>query len=152
MAIHVGETETQTLTNKDLTNVTNDVRGTRVLASGLESAKPAFGTAGRTYLSTDTGLLWHDDGTAWIQVADGGAVGDHGGLVGLADDDHTQYVLASGARDITGVQSHGSDVVVDLGTKGLVLKDTQGTPHYWRVRVSNLGILSTTDLGTIKPA
>lgn len=43
------------------------------------------------------------------------------------------------------------DVIVDLATKGLVLKDTQGTPHYWRVTISVLGVLTTTDLGTTKP-
>ncbi len=43
------------------------------------------------------------------------------------------------------------DVVIDLATKGLVLKDTQGTPHYWRVTISTLGVLQTTDLGTTKP-
>jgi len=43
------------------------------------------------------------------------------------------------------------DVVIDLATKGLVLKDTQGTPHYWRVTISTLGVLTTTDLGTTKP-
>lgn len=43
------------------------------------------------------------------------------------------------------------DLIVDLATKGLVLKDTQGTPHYWRVTISNTGALVTTDLGTTKP-
>jgi len=32
----------------------------------------------------------------------GAGVSDHGALTGLADDDHTQYVLADGTRDITG--------------------------------------------------
>lgn len=43
------------------------------------------------------------------------------------------------------------DIIVDLATKGLVLKDTQGTPHYWRITVSTTGVLTTTDLGTGKP-
>ena len=43
------------------------------------------------------------------------------------------------------------DIVIDLATKGLVLKDTQGTPHYWRVTIDNTGALVTTDLGTTKP-
>lgn len=44
-----------------------------------------------------------------------------------------------------------NDVIIDLATKGLVLKDTQGTPHYWRVTVSTLGVLTTSDLGTGLP-
>jgi hypothetical protein len=43
------------------------------------------------------------------------------------------------------------DLIVDDATNGLVLKDTQGTPHYWRVTVDNTGALVTTDLGTSKP-
>jgi hypothetical protein len=44
-----------------------------------------------------------------------------------------------------------SDVIIDLATKGLVLKDTQSPAHYWRVTINNLGVLVTTDLGTGKP-
>jgi hypothetical protein len=43
---------------------------------------------------------------AWAQV-------DHGALTGLGDDDHTQYVLATGARDITGDQR--IDGALDVG-------------------------------------
>lgn len=44
-----------------------------------------------------------------------------------------------------------ADIIIDSATKGLVLKDTQGTPHYWRLTVDNTGALVTTDLGTSKP-
>jgi hypothetical protein len=50
-----------------------------------------------------------------------------------------------------GVQLNTTDIVIDSGTKGMVLKDTQGTPHYWRVTVSNVGALVVTDLGTTAP-
>lgn len=40
------------------------------------------------------------------------------------------------------------DIVIDLATKGLVLKDTQDPPHYWRLTVDTSGTLVTTDLGT----
>jgi len=43
------------------------------------------------------------------------------------------------------------DLVIDLATKGLVLKDTAGTPHYWRITVTTAGALIVTDLGTTKP-
>lgn len=45
----------------------------------------------------------------------------------------------------------GGDVVIDLATKGLVLKDTQGTPHYWRITVDNSGNLVVSDVGTTRP-
>ena len=41
------------------------------------------------------------------------------------------------------------DVIIDSTTSGLVLLDSAG--HYWRVTVSTLGELITTDLGTVKP-
>lgn len=41
------------------------------------------------------------------------------------------------------------DLIVDNTAKGLVLKSANG--HYWRVSVSNIGVLSATDLGTSAP-
>jgi hypothetical protein len=41
------------------------------------------------------------------------------------------------------------DVIVDTTTKGVVLKSANG--HYWRSTISNAGVLTWTDLGTIKP-
>lgn len=58
--------------------------------------------------------------------------------------------LNSSTRTTKGVDTT-DDVVIDLATSGLVLKDTQGTPHYWRVTISTTGALVTTDLGTTKP-
>lgn len=58
--------------------------------------------------------------------------------------------LDANSRIIRGVDST-DDLIVDDATQGLVLKDTQGTPHYWRVTIDNTGALVTTDLGTSKP-
>jgi hypothetical protein len=58
--------------------------------------------------------------------------------------------LNSSSRTIKGVDTT-DDVIVDDATNGLVLKDTQGTPHYWRVTVNNTGTLVITDVGTTKP-
>lgn len=56
--------------------------------------------------------------------------------------DHAQAINSNVTQD---------DVIIDLATRGLVLKDTQATPHYWRVTISTLGALVTTDLGTDIP-
>ena len=61
------------------------------------------------------------------------------------------YAGLNAASRITKGVDTTDDIIVDLATKGLVLKDTQGTPHYWRVTVSTTGVLTTTDLGTTKP-
>lgn len=58
--------------------------------------------------------------------------------------------LNASSRTTKGVDTT-DDIIIDLATKGLVLKDTQGTPHYWRVTIDNTGVLQTTDLGTTKP-
>ena len=58
--------------------------------------------------------------------------------------------LNAASRTTKGIDGT-DDLIVDLATKGLVIKDTQGTPHYWRVSISVLGVLITTDLGTVKP-
>ena len=45
-------------------------------------------------------LLWNQATGKFVMGAAG--VSDHGGLSGLADDDHTQYLLVSGTRAMTG--------------------------------------------------
>lgn len=44
-----------------------------------------------------------------------------------------------------------TDLVIDVATSGLVMKDTQSPPHYWRLTVDNTGALVTTDIGTTRP-
>ena len=49
-------------------------------------------------------LCWDNDTAKFVlRAMSGGGVTDHGALTGLADDDHTQYLLATGAR--TGASS-----------------------------------------------
>lgn len=43
------------------------------------------------------------------------------------------------------------DLIIDAGTQGVVLKDTQARPHYWRLTISTIGALVITDLGVTKP-
>lgn len=65
----------------------------------------------------------------------------------------TENLLDEAALDdliVTGIDSSG-DVVIDSSIEGVVLKDSQSPPHYWRITVSVLGVLTTTDLGVIKP-
>ena len=54
------------------------VLGTAVIMSGVLSGRPAFGTAGRLYLATDTDLVYRDTGSAWETFATRAAAG--GGL------------------------------------------------------------------------
>jgi len=87
-------------------------------------------------------------------------MGAHGSF---ADDDHPQYQkesekdaasgyagLSAASRTTKGVDTT-DDVIIDLATKGLVLRDVADPPHYWRVSVNVLGVLATADLGHTKP-
>lgn len=54
---------------------------------------------------------------------------DHGFLAGLADDDHTQYILVTGTRAFTGNQSMGSNKLTNLAaatTAGDAIRFEQG--------------------------
>lgn len=69
----------------------------------------------------------------------GGGVNDHGDLDGLADDDHTIYVLATGARAITGAQNFaaGSTNGLTIGAGSAIYKIT--TPVSGEFGIDNNG-------------
>jgi len=66
-------------------------------------------------------VLASDYLTAINNLIGGAVVTDHGGLTGLGDDDHTQYILASGSRAFSGVVSGVTPTIAaHLATKGYV--------------------------------
>lgn len=104
------------------------------------------------------------NGDAHDHVGGDGAQIDHAGLSNLAvGDPHTQYQQETEKDAVSGYAGLNAvsritkgadttdDLIVDLATKGLVLKDTQAPAHYWRVTVTNLGALLVSDLGIVKP-
>ena len=62
-------------------------------------------------------LTWDNDAGEFVLAAAGGGVTDHGALTGLSDDDHSQYLLATGAR--TGATSQAQAF-----TNGVVLPNS----------------------------
>jgi hypothetical protein len=50
---------------------------------------------------------------------------DHGGLIGIADDDHTQYLLADGTRALAGAWDMGSQALTNVNVDGGAI---DGTP------------------------
>jgi hypothetical protein len=71
-------------------------------------------------------LFWDHSGTAcgWLSIGSGLSISDttisvsaggvdHGGLAGLGDDDHTQYLLADGTRNLTGNMAVDALVTID---------------------------------------
>ena len=76
---------------------------------------------------------------------------DHGALSGLADDDHTQYILVDGTRSFTGAQAHGGFGITgvldpvnaqDAATKAYVDLIAQGLKPKANVRVATSGNIS----------
>lgn len=97
-----------------------DGNGDYVESSGVyEAADHVASSAG----GADAGKPIVLDGTGKIDpsMIDQGDI-DHGNLSGLADDDHTQYILVDGTRAFTGNQSMGSNKLTNVAD-GTVASD-----------------------------
>lgn len=80
-------------------------------------------------------LTWDNDAGAFVLAAMSGGVTDHGALSGLSDDDHSQYLLATGSR--TGASSQAQTFTNGIvgpswktasdSTSALQLKNAAGT-------------------------
>lgn len=58
--------------------------------------------------------------------------------------------------DLTGTypnptRDRTKDVVFTDAAKGIVFKDAQATPHFWRMTIDNAGAPVFTDIGTTAP-
>lgn len=82
-----------------------------VLRALAAAAGPALTLAG-------SGVMYVGDvlGYNWTTVVSGGTTYDHGTLTGLADDDHTIYLLAAGTRALTADWAAGTARTITIGT------------------------------------
>ncbi len=76
--------------------------------------------AGKIIIKKDDDLFTQLE-SAFTTTFQGSLATDHGGLAGLADDDHTQYLLADGSRALAGAWSLGSQ---DLTGGGVITGST----------------------------
>lgn len=72
---------------------------------------PSSPSSSQLFFREDEDNLYIYNGTSWVDLTAGG-VSDHGQLTGLSDDDHSIYLLASGARALTDDW--------DVGTHGII--------------------------------
>jgi hypothetical protein len=117
-----------------------------IIGRGLASARPAAGTAGRLYYSTDTAILERDNGSSWDSVEGTGTPADHnhtaagdGGV--LTNDQHDGYsdwaeIAAPSTPGANKVRLYAKD---DGGTSKLYYKDDGGTEYELPTIVSGGG-------------
>ncbi len=138
------ETEMQTLAFGDLAGLTPEfIPVATVIYQTSNGYSNAVHSRVRTTDEGDDYIDWRSSTGARGAVS---GVTDHGALSGLADDDHTHYLLADGTRDLTGnlavdalVTVDGRDISVDgttldghgtvlagLSASGVVVTDGSG--------------------------
>jgi hypothetical protein len=111
-------------------------------------ATPAvYPAAGSIFAYAKSDGLYYQDATG-AEIgplgAGGGGVTDHGGLTGLADDDHSQYVLADGTRVMAGDLQLGAHslLVTEIGAKPVVPSTGQ-----WKLYFKAGGLYYVSDAG-----
>jgi Chaperone of endosialidase len=86
-------------------------KGTPAFYSDIFANRPAFGYAGRVFISTDTGAIYEDTGTAWVLIADAGA-----GTTGTL-----QQVTTNGNTTTQGLVVTSGNVAIGTATAGAPL-------------------------------
>jgi hypothetical protein len=120
--------------------VTSSVAGD--VRFGMSGAGVSF-ISGRA-AAGDANSVWHIDSNGLLSFGPGGATARDIFIERVVPTSNKLVHVGAAAGGATGLW-------VDTTTPGLILKDSQGTPHYWRVTISNLGVLTSTDLGTSLP-
>jgi hypothetical protein len=88
-------------------------------ATGAQIRTPG-GTTFRLRPGNSTLLFFKRSTSEWLLIDREWAtdmptvITDHGGLTGLGDDDHTQYILVAGTRAFSGNQSMGNNALTDI--------------------------------------
>ena len=83
-------------------NIINQ-KGTPAFYSDIFANRPTYGYAGRVFISTDTGAIYEDTGTAWTLIADAGA-----GTTGTLE-----QVTTNGKTTTQGISITGSTLNFD---------------------------------------
>jgi hypothetical protein len=86
-------------------------KGTPAFYSDIFANRPAFGYAGRVFISTDTGAIYEDTGSAWVLIADAGA-----GTTGTL-----QQVTTNGNTTTQGLVVTSGNVAIGTATAGAPL-------------------------------
>lgn len=121
-------------------------KGTPAFYSDIFANRPAFGYAGRVFISTDTGAIYEDTGTAWTLIADAGA-GTTGTLQQVTTNGNTTTlpIIVNGINIGTGTGSTPATNTA-IGTSASLL-NTSGTHNasfgYESMKLNTTGVDNT---------
>lgn len=96
-----------------------------ILATDSQHGVRGGGTQHAAVTTAVNGFMLASDKLKLDGIAPG-AVADHGALTGLPDDDHPQYLLIDGTREMTGSLRPNANSTLDLGY------DAEVDPLWWR--------------------
>jgi len=100
-------------------------RGTPALFTDTLANRPAFGFQGRLFISTDSGQIFEDTGTAWILVADAGVGGGTLSSVCLnGNTTATGIVITAGGLTANAIIKSGGTAAQFLKADGSVDSNT----------------------------
>jgi len=116
-------------------------KGTPAFFSDTYASRPAFGFAGRVFISTDTGQIFEDTGSAWTLIADAGVGG--GTLASVTANGNstaTGIVITAGGLSTDSLTDTAltSGSVLFSGTGGLVSQKNANL--FWDNTNNRLGI------------
>jgi hypothetical protein len=135
-------------TNGAVMKVSYTAKGIILVGTAASTVTALTVGSNNDVLTADSGQV---SGTKWAHVIAANVTNTPAGGIAATDVQTALNELDTEKQTAGAKIDMANDVIIDLATKGLVLKDTQGTPHYWRVTIDNSGSLVTTDVGTVKP-
>lgn len=111
---------------------------------------PTASTKGNIYINSTNGTLYarRNEEASWSAISGSGA-SDHGALLGLSDDDHSQYPLLvgrAGGQTLRGGTASGDDLTLvstSNATKGYVFLGAQTNAYFEDVGKLNITIPNT---------
>jgi len=116
-------------------------KGTPAMYTDTLANRPAFGFQGRLFISTDSGQIFEDTGTAWTLVADAGVGGGTLSSVCLnGNTTATGIVITAGGLSSNSITNTGitAGSVVYAGTGGLMSQSN--STFFWDSTNNRLGI------------
>jgi trimeric autotransporter adhesin len=121
-------------------NILNQ-KGTPAFYSDIFANRPAAGFAGRVFISTDTGAIYEDTGSAWTLIADAGA-----GTTGTLE-----QVTTNGNTTTKGLVVTSGNVAIGTATAGAPLDiHATGTNAQFNGTGANNAYLQFQNAGTSK--